>query len=459
MVDSARKSAYKILIALELQSGSRIEILLQGHAIDAKLGPRDKAFASEIVYGVTRWKRGLDMIIENGSSTPMERIDLEVLVLLRIGLYQIFEMTRTPISAAVNETVNVAKSLSKAKPLSGFVNGVLRGVIRNADLENKRIPISVMVESFLKKGAPEMLRLGAIHSFPGWIVKRWIKTFGPELTEKILAASNKKAPVFFRLNSLNIGKADFLTKATRWGVGADALSFVENGYLLKEGKLDPGAIPFVKGYVQPQDAASQLAASLLEVEPGDQVADICCGRGIKSGGFAQAMENKGKIFCLDNSVMRLTELATNMERQGVTICDAQRGDATESWPTAKKFTKIFVDAPCSGTGGFRRHPEGKWSKSQELVIQMSDLQKNILRMAVDRLTPGGHLVYAVCSIEPEEGIMQIENLLKKSGYVERVDLRKTDLPAKDFINDTGDLFILPGESGMDGFFAAKLRKI
>ena len=442
---------------MELESrGARIDVLLDSFLRKSSLGERDRSFVSELVYGVVRWKRSLDTIIAKASSTPLGKINPAVLTLLRMGVYQAAVM-KTPPHAAVNETVALAKTDGRSRHLGGFVNGVLRGAVRLIGAMAAE-PVWKIVEALCEPGLPVCERLGRMYSFPGWMVERWVKTFGVERAEAALRGSDARAPVFFRMNGLKITADEFEARFGGWGIEAERLAIARSAWRLVNGKLTPDSEPVAAGYAQPQDLSSMVAAGLLGSGPGDLVADICCGRGIKSGCFADQMENRGAILCLDSSWRRLVELVANMRRAGVEICRPILADAGARWPFSRTFGKIFVDAPCSGSGVLRRHPEGKWNKGPELIGQMAETQGKIIGRAAESLAPGGMMVYSVCSIEPEEGIDVVERLLSSRNDIRRVDVRSLFPGLDGCVNEAGDFFVLPGFRGMDGFYAAALAR-
>ncbi len=421
-----------------------------------KLDERDKRFVSELLYGVTRWRRSLDHIIKNISRTPMQKINTPTLVLLRMGLYQVFEMSKTPLSAAVNETVKLARAHHKARHFAGFINGILRGAIRKTETDKKRKNLAEAIAPLIDETLHTSLKLGVKNSFPNWIAEKWINQFGLETTRHIMQKSNERAPVFFRLNNLKISPGEFAKKLTGWELEAEPVNFANGMWHLVKGKITPTTEPVVKGFIQPQDVSSFLAASFLNVKPGDVVADICCGKGIKSGALASRMQNRGSVFCVDKSGGQLEKLETNMKRLGVSITQPVMADTAKSWPTAKMFDKIIIDAPCSGTGTLRRHPEGKWNKPPELIAEMTKIQEAILREAVKHLSPNGSLVYSVCSIEPEEGVNMVDKFLAEHGNLKRDEIKTPG--TENFINKKGDLLIMPGDNDMDGFYTARITK-
>lgn len=441
----------KILVELERRK-ARIDPLLTAERGKGALGERELAFVSEIVYGVTRWRRTLDTVIEAASDRPLARIGPLVMALLRMGLYQAAMMSSAPAYAAVNETVALAKSRPRSRPAAGFVNAVLRRAVRAAAGRSLR----ETAEELLPAGLPGHARLGRIHSFPDWLAERWIKNFGPGAAERIMEESNRRGPVFFRLNTLKTRPDDFEKSFAGWGLEAERVPWARDVYKLTGGRITPESAPVRLGLIQPQDASSAVAASLLGPAPGENVADACCGVGVKSGAFAQWMENNGMLFSMDISRAKFAEGARNMNRLGVVNSRRVLADAAAPWPAKRPFGKIFLDAPCSATGTLRRRPEGKWNKDPGLISAMAGLQWDMINHAADSLAPGGALVYSVCSIEPEEGVMIVERLLEK-----RTDFKRDIRPgggteAAGFFDERGDFFTLPGDGGMDGFYAARL---
>jgi len=459
-VDFARRAALDALV-MTRRDNIRLDTALDESFAGGRLDGRDKAFARAIAYGTVRWRRSLDCIITRFSSRPVERIDPYVLILLRLGLFQVFGMSRTPVFAAVNGTVTMAKELKQARASAGFVNAVLRRALREITPGgNRDQPVADIVADFTTQDTDVVSTLGEINSFPDWIVKRWIDNHGVTGARAILRASNEPAPVFFRLNRLKVNLSDRESLFDTAGIGAEKVVWSDDLYMLTEGRLAPDCSLFTDGYIQPQDGASYMAASILDPKPGELIADACCGKGIKTGLFAQ---EGGMVVSFDVDRGKLVALKANMQRLGCERYSPVCADMTIPWPVSRRlpasgrFDKIFLDAPCSGTGLFRRHPEGKWTKTEELVRKMAAIQAIMLPHAIDRLNPGGALVYAVCSIEPEEGTGMIEKTLSANGKLRRVDLGLERPELNKYCNDRGELSILPGDDGMDGFFAAKLE--
>ncbi|VAX25970.1 16S rRNA (cytosine(967)-C(5))-methyltransferase [hydrothermal vent metagenome] len=456
MADLPRQTAFEILLEIE-ERNSRIDAVLNANLAYSGFSRRDRAFVSEIVYGVTRHKRALDTILLLACARPLRKVDTPVLQLLRAGLYQAVAMSKTPVSASVNETVNIAKANPRLKKSAGFINGVLRSTLRKAkEIDAGSIPD--YVRKTQKNGIADEKRVGEIYSFPDWISGRWIRQFGVETAERIMRESNRQAPVFIRVNRLKSNLAKIKAMMDKKGIEAEPVEWAKGLLKVTKGSIFPGSELVAGGFIQPQDGASYMAAKLLGARPGDIVADVCCGKGIKSGLFAEMMQNRGVLDDYDVKSSNIGLFLSNMARLGALNCRLIIADMTNNWPVKRKYNKIFIDAPCSGTGVLRRHPEGKWNKSAELIDRMAGVQSKILSRAGDYLGKGGSIVYAVCSIEPEEGEEQVERFLSKRPDFIRANLKDEAPELVDYINEKGDLFILPGDGGMDGFFSAKITK-
>jgi len=452
--DLPRQTAFNILEKVE-ERKSTIETVFSVISGYSGFSRRDRAFVAEIVYGVTRHKRALDTILDLSCKRPLDKVDTPVLVLLRTGLYQAVAMSKTPVSASVNETVNIAKADPRLRKSAGFINGILRSALRKAkEIGAESIPD--YVRKTQKNGIADEKRLGEIYSFPEWITAKWIERFGIETAERIMAESNRQAPVFIRVNRLKSNFKEIKAMIDEEGIVTEPVEWADGLLKVTKGSVFPDSPLIAGGFIQPQDGASYMAAKLLDGQSGDIVADVCCGKGIKSGLFSEMMQNRGILTSFDHKTGIIGPFSQNMTRYGVENCKLIIADMINNWPVKRKYSKIFVDAPCSGTGVLRRHPEGKWNKSAELIERMAGVQSKILSRSADYLKKGGCIVYAVCSIEPEEGEDQVERFLSNQPDFKKINLKDSAPELSDFINKDGDLFIIPGKSGMDGFFSAKL---
>ena len=456
MTDIPRSTAWAILNSFE-KNPVRLDTLVSNKCRKSGLEGRDKAFVAEICYGVLRFKRALDSLVDLGVSRPGTKIKPLVRTTLRMGLYQALAMPEAR-HAAVNESVNLAKGNVKTAHAAGFVNAALRSVLGKLNSANlpEGLPISLIAERFLtdKRQSPAE-RLGTIYSFPNWLVERWLANFGQHEVERILESCQTKAPVYLRFNEDVYASTKAVDLLRTEGVYASPVGFVKGLLRVDQGSLPPESPLIQVGVVQPQDAASYLATLLLDVSQGDSVADVCCGKGIKTGVFAR---KAGHVACFDINPQGLITLNNKALAGGVGNVEAIQADMASPWPSRTLFDRIFIDAPCSATGLVRRRPESKWIKNEDLIYNLSGIQKSMLEQALGHLKPGGRLVYAVCSVEREEGSNIINSALGLNKDFRRVPVSSIIPELIDYQTDEGDMLILPGRDDMDGFFAAALER-
>ncbi len=439
-LDKPREQALAILRCVE--EGVFADALLDQarQAFDS----RDSAFITETVYGVLRNQALLDWALDRLSEKPVEKTDAWTRSILRLGAYQLLFLDRVPASAAVNTSTELAKRHGK-KP--GYVNGLLRNLDRN--------------RSAIVWPGPEdrVKRLSVLYSHPDWLVRRWISRYGIETAETLLAANNKPAPLVIRTNRL---------KATLDGLKA---SLTADSAESRETKYSPVGLEimsspglqklaaFRKGWFMVQDQAAQLIGMMLAPKPGETVLDACAAPGGKATHLAELMENQGTVIALESDPARIGRINENSMRLGMTIIRPVQGDATDF--REGLFDKILIDAPCSGLGVLRRHPDGRWTKSEKTVKEKQALQRRIVESCSKLIKPGGVLVYATCTTEPEENEDVINDFL--AGHPEfALDDPRPYLPASagELVDDRGFFRTFPGEPEMDGFFGARMvRKI
>ena len=408
----------------------------------------DRAFLTEMMYGILRWRGKLDWVIRQFSKTPFEEVETEIVNILRIGLYQILFLTRTPVSAAVNESVELAKK-SRGKGGGGFVNGVLRSVIRRK--EEIRYP---------GEAEEPVFTISIVQSHPLWLVQRWVKEVGAEETMKVCDANQQHAPLVLRTNTLKNSRGELMKKLEGAGLRPFATTYSEDGVILS----DPPAVsdlPFFReGPYALQDEASQLVTTILDPRPGETILDACAAPGGKTTHIAQKMGNKGKIYALDLTVEKLKWIEEGCRRLGVIMVNRIRGDARRDLPVPEGtgFDGILADVPCSGFGTLRRNPDLKWRKGTEDISRLRDLQSSILNNLSRYLSPGGTLVYSTCTVFHEENEDVVEEFLSRHTEFRSEPIDKV-LPGSCAPFIKGVYFkTFPRGDGMDGFFAARLTK-
>ncbi len=450
MPDIARQTAFRVL--RHLSSGRHtLDGVLDKTITASKItSRRDRQFISALAHGTLRWQGRLDWILDQVSSRPVQKMNPDVRNILRLGLFQILFMDRVPVSAAVNTSVDLAKTLAGSK-VTGFVNAVLRNAIRRRE----RL-------SFPDPSRDPVASIATRMSFPPWMIKRWIARLGYKETTAMCRATNEIAPLTLRVNllqndrqtlmaCLRAGKEDPVpTPCSPLGIKLNRVSHTI-----------PELPEFNVGGFQVQDEAAQLVTFLLDPQPGEKILDACAGLGGKTGHIAQQMNNTGQITAVDHHPEKLTRLHREMHRLGVTIVTSRTADLNKpSAVTALgNYDRVLLDAPCSGMGVLRRHPDAKWRHTAGTMPKMAERQLRLLRHLSHSVKPGGILVYAVCSTEPEENEDVINRFL---GHHPDFSLA----PASHFLPETashitdsaGFFRSFVHRHGMDGFFIARLHK-
>jgi len=451
MPATARRLAFDILHRIDKER-SYADILIDRAVKSGEVKGVDRALLTELVYGVLRRRGTLDHIINQFSRQRTDRLERNVLILLRLGLYQLLFLDRIPVSAAVNETVEMAKAL--APRATGLINAVLR----RTDRERGEI-------RYPDRTADPVSFLAARYSHPGWIVRQWLDQLGTDEAESLAMAMGEPPPLTLRTNTLRISRDDLIARLALTGVDAVPTRFSPVGLNVSTRTPLAGLTEFREGLCTIQDESSQLAAIFLSPQPGERVMDLCAAPGGKATHLAQMMENRGMVLACDSAPRKLTLIGENAQRLGIGIITTAVLDGTKP-PSAearkemgeKGFNRILVDAPCSGLGVLRRNPDGKWWKSPEDLYEITRRQKSILNNSADLLDGNGSLLYATCSTSREENEDVVADFLSKQPGFVLEDLRDDFPPCAELFTDSGCFRGWPHRHGMDGFFAARLRK-
>jgi len=408
----------------------------------------DRSFLTELIYGILRWEGKLDWVIRQFSKIPFEKIELETLNILRLGLYQILFLSRTPSSAAVNESVELAKRI-RGKGGAGFVNAVLRSTIR----QKNEIHYPRLAEDLA-------LSISVIQSHPLWLVQRWVKELGAEETIRVCTFNNQISSLTLRANTLKVHREDLIEKLKEKELSAFPATYSEEGIVVKN-PPPTSELPFMKeGLYIIQDEASQLVTAVMDPKPGERILDACAAPGGKTTHFSQKMKNQGEIYALDVSKERLILIDEISHRFGIKIIKTIKGDATEPLPIPKglKFDRILADVPCSGFGTLRKNPDLKWGRGEEDIKRLSELQASILKNLSNYLREGGVLIYSTCTVFREENEDVVEKFLEGNAEFQ-LDPMEGVLPVKlhPFIRN-GYFKTFSPRDEMDGFFVARLIK-
>lgn len=368
--------------------------------------------------------------------------------ILRLGAYQLLFLDKVPVSAAVNESVKLAKE--KEQRSSGFVNAVLR----NIDRERNKIPYPEPEEHPIEF-------ISVRYSHPAWLVKRWIERYGIDKTIELCRLNNEAPPFAIRANRLKINR-EGLKELLRKDIDRiEDCSVSSNGLILKGASNISENPAFKEGLFYVQDEAAQLISQMLDPKAGEKVLDACAAPGGKTTHIVELMEDKGEIIALDVNKKGLGLLKENCERLGISIVKPYLKDAAKdiSDIAKDKFDKILIDAPCSGLGVIRRHPEGKWQKKEELILESQKIQKRLIENLSGYLKDGGALVYSTCSTEKDENEDVVEDFLERHPEF-KIDDIKQYLPetGRMLVDEKGFLHTSPINNRMDGFFAVRLKK-
>ena len=444
---SVRQLASEILVQVETQK-AYADILLDHALRTSGLDIRDRALLTELTYGTLRWRGAIDARLTRNLSRPLPDLDPPIRNLLRLACYQLLYLDRVPQFAAVNEAVELAKRYQGVKS-AGFVNGVLRGFLRqmrNAD----QIPTDRSVAS-----------LAARCSHPEWLVQRWLAEFGREVAPALMRANNEKPPLVLRANRLKGTREELLARLSKAGIEAVATPCSPQGILLPAGGAIDNLPGFVDGLFQVQGEASQIVALLLSPLPGERILDACAAPGGKCTHIAELMQDKGEILAADISARGIEKIRQNVTRLELKSVRTIRADVTEKNRelSAAPFDRILVDAPCSGLGTLREHPEIKWQRDEKDVRRLSRMQLKIINRVAAYLKTGGILVYSTCTLTREENEGNVESFLAGHPEFELQDAaRYLPQSAKQMIR--GQFFqALPQRDNTDGFFAARMRKV
>ncbi len=450
IVKNPRETALRVLMDVESKK-AYANLALNAALEETETGKPDRALTTELVYGTLRTLNTLDWALGARLRRPLSSLPVPVRNILRLGAYQLLFMQRIPESAAVNESVKLARRYGHAGTVK-FVNGVLRNLARDgADLEYPD-PAGEPVEY-----------LSLRYSHPRWLVRRWLDEFGFEAAEAMLAVNNRPAPNTVRVNTLKTDTGSLQTLLRGQGIETGKGKYADNCLHLG-GFVSLGAIPqFKAGLFQVQDESSILVGQALSPEPGARVIDVAAAPGGKTTHLAQLMQNKGEIIALDVHEHKINLIKDNCRRLGVEIARPVLADARKAPDLYPGLTAdyVLVDAPCSGLGVLRRRPDARWRKEETQIMELAELQGQILDAAHRMLAPGGVLVYSTCTVTGEENLGQVKAFLAKYHEYEPESL--VGLLPESLNHDNtmagGYLQILPHvHDGLDGFFMARLRK-
>ena len=440
----ARLAAFRILMKIQQGGGFAVDMLHDDPV--SRFNSADRRLATELVYGVLRQKSCLDWYLASLVERSLERLDREVRMVLRLGAYQILFLSRVPARAAVHQSVELVK-VSGKRSATGLVNAVLR---KTDEAGFERACSQLPLDS----GRGLSLRC----SHPEWLVNRWIDRWGWKHASIVLHENNCPPKVHFRSNSPRLGQEEMVTILEAEGCRVYPHYLGEGIWVVDEGDLTKSSL-YQRGQLAIQGAGSQVIARLLELKPSDACLDLCSGTGGKASHMVQLGKGQASVVGLDSNFARLRISRERHGKQwpGLSWVVA---DGTRPLPLSARFDKILVDAVCSGTGTLRRNPEIRWRLRAEDLARLAGLQFSLLDNAADLLKPGGTLVYATCSLEPEENEQVVEHFLASHPGFRFKTVYDEGLKPYEELNPfcrDGFLWLPPLVTQADGVFAAVME--
>ena len=457
MIDKTRELALKILYKIDKEKAySNIVLNEMINQNKKELTNKDIGLISEIVYGTTTWKLTLDEIIKKYSKIRLKKISTWILNILRMGIYQIIFLDKIPKSAAVNESVNLAKRYGH-KSSSNFVNAILR-----------KVTVKDYEEFFQLKD--DIQRISITNSMPRWIIEELTKQLGDiKKVEEIAINSNLRPHLSIRINNLKTAKnknieQELIKKLEEKNIEVKQ-GLLEDFLILQNAKNIENMEEFRQGLFTIQDETAGLIPIILNPNKTDVILDACSSPGGKTTYLAEMMENQGKIEAWDIHEHRTKLVENTARRLGITNIETKVNDATIYDEKYKeKFDKILLDVPCLGLGVLKRKPDIKWQKSKEDVEEITKTQKQILENCSQYLKKGGELIYSTCSILKEENENIINDFLKvhENFYKEKINIEenkkiKNKEFFKKYITNDNCLQVYQNKE-TDGFFICKLKK-
>ena len=432
-VTPARVAAAQI--CADIRGGDMLDGTFERRAID--LDARDRRWLRELVYGMLRHRGFIDAILAERVTGGIARIEADLLDLLRLGVYQLLHMGSVPAYAAIAQTVELAK-VRHGIGASKLTNAVLRRVDRERDSLSPALP-SDSVEA-----------LAVRYSHPAWLVRRWLSRWGTVETETLLTKNNGEAPVVLRPYGIVREQLEAMLESA--GVHVEDAPLVRDSIQISGGITLNELGAFKQGLFFIQDPGSTLVTHYAAIPIGSIVADLCAAPGGKSLELARDART---VVAADRSPARLGRLVANRERLEANNILVMAADAR--FPAIRPVDAVLIDAPCTGTGTFRRHPDARWRLRVSDLAVMAALQTSLLRAAATVVSPGGLLIYSTCSLEPEENEEQVERFLAENAGWQLEAPPVGTVPSETI--DGGYLRVLPHVHGSDGAFAARLRRV
>ena len=444
----ARQAAYDVLRAVATERADLPAAL--ANAGEALADPRDRGLTIEISAGVERWRGTLDYLIAHFARRRIDHMDLEVVVILRMSAYQLLHLTRVPASAVVDDAVELTKRSGKRSAAS-FVNAVLRSLAR----ARHKLPLPARPGEDAAR-EERLAYLVTALSHPEWLAARWLDRYGFEIAERWMQFNNAPAPLTLRANTRLVTRDALAERLSARDIATTPGRFAPESLLIKSGQpLQTDGLE--AGWFVVQDEASQLVALLAGSAPGTRVLDACASPGNKAAAIAK--DTDGLLVACDIRPRRMSLLAATIARTRASNIRMVQADLTRPLPFSAAFNTVIVDAPCSGLGTLRRDPDIRWRRQERDIPRLALAALDMLRNASAVVRPGGRLVYATCSSEPEENEDVVAAFLKSDPSFVQLDAREAhpSLPPQ-VVDRRGYLRTTPDQHGLEAFFGAVLLR-
>ena len=444
MTAPARRAALQALVAIDADRADLPSALATSRS--SLTDDRDRALTATIVTGTLRWQRTLDHLVEHFAKRPLTKIDPQILAVLRLSLFQLLHLDRVPAAAIVDDAVSLTRAARKSSA-SGFVNAVLRSMLR----QQHRLPLPTRPADPDDRPAA-LAYLGITFSHPEWLVSRWLDRYGFDRVEAWVQFNNDAAPLTIRVNTLKVTREQLQGVLAHHDVETSLTRYAPDGLMVTTGnplRTEEDELFFV------QDEASQLVPLAMDAQPDERILDLCASPGGKTVAMSAAMHDSGTLIASDVRTARIRLLRDTVARSGARHAHIVHIPLQGPLPF-NAFDRVLVDAPCSGLGTIRRDPDIRWRRAESDLPRLAEQQVDLLMRAANVVRPGGRLVYATCSSEPEENDDVVSTFLERAPF-ERVDLRgQSPESLQPLLDDRGTLRTLPFAHGLEAFFATAM---
>ncbi len=440
---NSRNIALNVLLKIE-QDKAYSNLALNNAIKENRLNSLDTAFVSALVYGVLERKLTLDYIIKQYSKIPLRKIELKTKMILRLGIFQLLFMDKVPDSAAVNESVNLAKK-HRLQKSSGFINGILRSVTRAEEKYS------------LPDNKDKIYYLSIKYSVSQDIIRLWLNSYGELNTEKLLQSLTGRPKLCIRTNTLKITTEKLSELLNQEGVKTEKVEFLSDALCVDNTGSIEQLSAYKSGLFHVQDLSSQLCVSYLLPKPRDILIDVCSAPGGKSFSLAQYMNDKGRIFACDLYDAKIKLIKNGAKRLGINSVIATKRDALNPVLPLPIADRILCDVPCSGLGVLSRKPEIRY-KDNLITDELPQIQYKILCKSAELLATKGRLIYSTCTLNPKENNENIKRFLNEHEEFCGVNLELPNGVFRAFDENPYEITLMPHTAHTDGFYFAVLEK-